>query len=236
METNDLVRDTSLTRKQPDNVEVQLLIGQMYLNKGAFAEAFDMFVVAAQSGQPQTLNMLGRAYEQGWGVTRSVAHAIKYFESAADQGDGWACFNLGDLYLAGDGVEANPQLAFRYYVQAARSGVNKALNMLGTLCESGLATGQPDKEKARLYFQAGAEAEDCWAAFNIGRICLEEKNDKKALYWFERSLSYGFPAYWQMLEVFLSKTRLPLFLKVSAKARELIAGPSGRGKQSVLPG
>lgn len=222
MTTKNLVGALCSPSPDPDGPEVQLLIGQMYLNKGQFAQAFGMFAVAAQSGQAQALTMLGRAYEQGWGVKRSVAQAVKYFMAAAEQGDGWACFNLGDLYLSGDGLEENPELAFQYYVQAACKGVSKALNMLGTLCENGMLTAQPDKAQARLYFKAGAEAQDCWAAFNMGRLALEEEDYVSAAQWFECSLPHGFPDYWRTVELFLRVIPMSVFQVIADKAQKLL--------------
>ena len=108
MQLNDLVGGAPPTGLSPDTTEVQLLLGQMYLNKGEFTQAFGMFAVAAQSGQAKALNMLGRAYEQGWGVPRSVVQALTYFEAAAVHDYGWAHFNLGDLYLSGHVLTSNP--------------------------------------------------------------------------------------------------------------------------------
>lgn len=209
MQQNSLVGSIVPTSKPPNRIEVQLLLGQLCLNKKQFTQAFNLFAVAAQSGQPQALNMLGRAYEQAWGVPRSIPQAIKYFEAAAEQNDGWAYFNLGDLYLSGDGVPQNTHRAFFYYVQAANLGVNKALNMLGTLCEKGIGEAPPDQTKALLYFQAGANVGDCWAAFNLGRLALEAEDYSTAVHWFDQSIPYGFPDYWIFLKNYLHKSSLP---------------------------
>lgn len=204
MSIKELVGALPPTSHTPlDTVHVHLLIGQIQLNNGNAAGAFNLFALAAQSGKPQALNMLGRAYEQGWGVKRSAAHAVLYFQSAAEQDYGWAYFNLADLYLAGDGVPQDTEKAFTYYVQAARKGVSKALNMLGTLHENGSIAGQADLEKACQYFKAGAEAGDCWAAFNMGRILYTHQKYDQAAQWFEYSLPLGFMAYWQALKMFL---------------------------------
>lgn len=52
-------------------VTMQLLLGQICLDNGKPAEAFSLFEVASRSGDPRALNMLGRAYERGWGVARN---------------------------------------------------------------------------------------------------------------------------------------------------------------------
>lgn len=211
---------TPPARDLPDSAQVQLLLGQMALNKGQFSQAFTLFSIAARSGQAQALNMLGRAYEKGWGVPQ----ALKYFNAAAAQHYGWAYFNLGDLYLSGDGVPADPEKAFHCYVQAACYGVNKALNMLGTLCENGFGTHRPDREKACQYFLAGAQEQDCWAAFNLGRLLVQEKESNKAAFWFEASLAYGFPEYWSFMHHYLLENPSHFFEKIQAKVKTLLSG------------
>ncbi|WP_086650993.1 tetratricopeptide repeat protein [Acetobacter cibinongensis] len=205
-----------------DNTEAQLLLGQIALNNGSFVEAFNFFSIAAQSGQAHALNMLGRAYEKGWGVPRSAPLAMRYFEAAAIQGYGWAYFNLGDLYLAGDGLLPNPVKAFECYVKAACHGVNKALNMLGTLCETGVGTQLPDKEKARQYFLAGAHVRDCWAAFNLGRLYMQEKDQFTAALWFEASLAYGYPGYWSFIHQYLIQNESQVFRKIQGRVERLL--------------
>ena len=91
----------------PPQVQAQLLLGQMHVDRGWLAEAFPYFEAAARSGHPVAVNMLGRAYERGWGVPRNPAQAAAYFETAAARGETWAMFNLADLLLLGDGVPKN---------------------------------------------------------------------------------------------------------------------------------
>lgn len=220
MTPNGQERASALSGDKPDMVEVQLLLGQVHLDRGEFPRAFEMFWAAAQSGQPRALNMLGRAYEQGWGVTRNIQHAVTYFDAAARVGDYWAEFNLGDIHLAGDGVPADATRAYRHYVAAARGGIAKALNMLGLFHEMGIQDA-PDPQGARLFFQAGAAGGDCWACLNMGRLCLDENDVPAAVQWFERSLSLGFPDYWCSLEMFLTASKIPALSGLAAKVRRL---------------
>ncbi|WP_230975543.1 tetratricopeptide repeat protein [Acetobacter garciniae] len=213
-----LGREPSLPGNGLDQVEIQLLLGQISLDKGDFAHAFEMFAVAAQSGQPRALNMLGRVYERGWGVERSVARALDYFEAAAQGGDGWADFNIADLYLAGDGVPRNVERAYEHYLRAARRGVAKALNMLGLMHEKDLPGG-PDPDGARLFFEAAAQGGDCWACLNMGRLCLDGNDMQAAARWFERSLPLGFAQYWLALERVLADADNAVFQNILIEAR-----------------
>ncbi len=213
MNTDMAVRDISLTGKDLDIVETQLLLGQLYLDSGNFSHAFEMFSIAARSGRPRALNMLGRAYERAWGVPRDVLLAVKYFNAAVWEGDGWAAFNLGDVYLTGDGLPADKMRAYEYYLFAAQKGVAKALNMLGLLHEKGLY-GSPDIDGARQFFRAAGEAGDCWACLNMGRLSLNENDVIGAAEWFERSLTFGFPEYWECLEAFLRAANAPALQRI----------------------
>lgn len=159
----------------PQQVKAQLILAQTHLDAGCAEDAFSCFAIAARSGHPVALNMLGRAYERGWGVTRNPALAACCFEAAVRGGDGWAMFNLADLFFTGDGVPKDHLRAYRLYVDAACSGNAKALNMLGLMHEEGTAPeGRPDPEGARQFYLAAAEGGDCWAWLNLGRLSLED--------------------------------------------------------------
>ncbi|MBL7238990.1 sel1 repeat family protein [Komagataeibacter rhaeticus] len=172
-------------------VETQLMLGQIHLDRGMMEEAFLMFEAAARSHDPRALNMLGRAYERGWGTARNAARAALYFAEAARQDYGWAAFNLADLYLAGRGVAADPDRAGRLYVRAARGGVAKALTMLGLLVEDGVIHTSHASPAASL-FHAAAMGGDCWGALNLGRLHLSRHDAPAARPWLERALAHGF--------------------------------------------
>ncbi|MFW7270149.1 tetratricopeptide repeat protein [Gluconacetobacter sp. Hr-1-5] len=217
-----LGRVDALSGNPPDMVDVQLLLGQIHLDKGDVSRAFEMFVAAARSGQPRALNMLGRAYERGWGVERNIPRALEYFEAAARGGDGWAEFNLGDLHLAGDGVPCDIGRAYEHYLRAARRGIAKALNMLGLMHEEGRPHG-PDPGGARLFYEAAAEGGDCWACLNMGRLCLDGNDPDEAVRWFERSLPLGFPQYWRALETVLAGVGGTCFQHILIDARQRLS-------------
>ncbi|WP_438383307.1 tetratricopeptide repeat protein [Asaia sp. BMEF1] len=153
-----------------ERLQAELYLAQWHLDRGAVHEAYRLFVQAAQSRHPTALNMLGRAYEQGWGVVRDVVLARSLFEAAADGGEGWAFYNLADLYLLGDGVTRDKAQAYIYYVEAARRGVSKAFNMLGLLHEEGYGAVAASYDYACHYFEAGSACGDEAARTNLARM------------------------------------------------------------------
>jgi len=156
-----------------ERLKAELYLAQWHLDAGAPQQAYRLFVQAAQSRHPTALNMLGRAYERGWGVARDVATAIALYEAAAEGGEGWAFYNLADLFLKGDGVLQDRAGAYALYVEAARHGISKAFNMLGLLHEEGCGAVAANTEYARHYFEAGAAAGDNDARINLAGLLRE---------------------------------------------------------------
>lgn len=185
----DNARSRPVPLPVPEQVKAQLILAQTHFDAGRQEDAFSCFGIAARSGHPVALNMLGRAYERGWGVKRNPVMAARCFESAIGGGDGWAMFNLADLFLAGDGVPKNEQLAYRLYVDAARTGNAKALNMLGIMHENGTApVSGPDPAGAYEFYQAAAEGGDCWAWLNLARFALDRGACSEAARLLEKAL------------------------------------------------
>jgi len=205
--------------KDLTSADTQLLLGQLALNRGDGVWAFKWFQAASYQGDARGLNMLGRCFANGWGVSQDEEKAVLYFRRAAELGDAWALFNLGDAYAQGRGVEHNDQSACHFYAEAARHGHIKALNMLGLIYEEG--RGMPaQKENAQAFFQAGAEGGDCWAQFNLARLLIDENKAGAALYWLEQALETGFPDFWRCMSETLQEhhdQRLRLIARQAAQ-------------------
>lgn len=198
-------------------VEGQLMLAQIYLDRQQMQAAFSMIEVAARSGDAQALNMLGRAYERGWGVTPNPQLAMQYFEMAASQNYGWAFFNLADLYLAGHGTPRDVGRAYTLYVKAAQAGVAKALNMIGLLQEDQSPAGVV---AARQYYRAAAEAGDCWGALNMARLALQEGDTRSAQVFFQKTLETGFDACFDAMKKLLAFMPAPYQADLLAQTEE----------------
>lgn len=207
----------------PPQVQAQLLLGQMHVDRGWLPEAFSYFEAAARSGHAVAVNMLGRAYERGWGVPRNPAQAAAYFETAAALGEPWAMFNLADLLLLGDGVSKDRARAYRLYVSSAEKGNVKALNMLGLLHEEGIS-GSPDPDGAKVFFQAAAEGGDCWADLNLARLALTQGDVPVAVSSFQRALKAGFPDVCRAIIDLVGGFENPVLHAVRAQAARQLAG------------
>lgn len=77
---------------------------------------------AAREGETSASFLLGRLYDEGWGVTRNAREATRWYLSAADGGFPLAFYFVASAYDAGDGVAPDPKQALRWYQKAAASG------------------------------------------------------------------------------------------------------------------
>lgn len=200
-------------------MEAQLALGQLLLETGAAAEAWDAFAAAARAGEARARNMLGRLAQQGWpGRAPDPALAARLYAQAAEEGCAWALFNLADLALNGTGIPCDPCRAVALYNRAAEAGITKAFNMLGLCHEEGLGLPR-DLEKARDCFRAGAMAGDCWAAFNLGRLALAAGEETAAVVAMQAALRTGFAAFWPLLAEALAGQTAPALVAIAAQAR-----------------
>ncbi len=112
----------------------------------------DSLLLSAKEGNAEAQNKLGICYDQGLGVERNKAKAVKYFRLAAEQGYADAQYNmaansyhkksemlkwyklaaeqnhpgalsgLGQVYFDGNGVTKNYKTATGYFLRAAELG------------------------------------------------------------------------------------------------------------------
>jgi hypothetical protein len=68
---------------------------------------------------------LGQLYEDGQGVRRDYAEALKWYRMAADQGDVWAQLAVGRLYEKGHGVRQDDEEACFWFSLAASRSTDK---------------------------------------------------------------------------------------------------------------
>ena len=106
--------------------QAQVLYGQMLLD-GNLVErnpsaALHWFERAAQGGNLMAVNMVGRCFDQGWGVAKSAYMAEMWFRKAADLGHVKSLNILGGFYEDGWVVSPDRTVARDYYRRAAIGG------------------------------------------------------------------------------------------------------------------
>lgn len=90
--------------------------------KGNYNEAFSLFRIIAEQGNPKAQSNLGLMYRNGKGVNKDYSKAIYWFKRAAEQGDIRSQYALGIMYTYSRGVEHNLDEAIKWYKIAAKQG------------------------------------------------------------------------------------------------------------------
>ena len=111
----------------------------------------------AQEGDAVAQFNLGKAYEDGNGVSKNDELAVKWYRKAADQGNAVAQSRLGIMYRIGQGVNRDKEESVRWYHKAAKQGNSQAMFNLGVSYYNG--DGVPsDPNIAYAWFLLAQEA------------------------------------------------------------------------------
>ena len=102
------------------NLRWILLIG--LLVGSVLAQSLDETRKKAESGDAVAQYVLGLMYDNGQGVPKDDAEAVKWYRLAADQGYALPQFNLGLKYFNGEGVPKDLVQAHAWWNIAGASG------------------------------------------------------------------------------------------------------------------
>jgi uncharacterized protein len=86
-----------------------------------YQEAFRLLLAAAKQGTSRSVVNLARMYEEGLGVEKDVAEAIRLYKTVAKV-EFFAQIALGRIYSSGKSVVADRAQALRYYSSAIEWG------------------------------------------------------------------------------------------------------------------
>ena len=128
---------------------------------------FEKTLDKAERGFANSQFNLGVLYEQGKGVSKSDAEALKWYRLAAEQGNAAAQYNLGVMYDQGKGVPNDDNEALKWYRLAAEQGVDQAQFNLGLRYEKGDGVPQNAKEALK-WCRLSAEQGNASAQYNLG--------------------------------------------------------------------
>ncbi len=149
-------------------------------------------MTAARDHDVEAANMVGRCYENGWGVPVDMAQAAVWYRRAAERGDAWAQYNLGHLLLDGNGVARDHDAAFAWYSRAAAQGHARALNLVGRCHEHGWGTKR-DPRAAVIAYRQSAEGGYFRGQYNYATLLLAAGRRAEALDWLQRAVANGPP-------------------------------------------
>lgn len=188
--------------------EAQAVWAQMLLDRGDATAAFEWFTRAARQGHLMALNMLGRCYDLGWGISIDKARAAECFRVAAERGLDWGMYNYATSLALGTGVPEDKAAALAWFERAAALGNAKALNYVGSFHEDGWVVPRDRAQAARCYAQAAAGG-DFRGAFNHARMLAEDGDDDAALEWLSRCAATATPAFLDKVRQWLAGCPFP---------------------------
>jgi len=84
-----------------------------------YATAYRLFKLLAEQGDAKSQFNLALMYDDGQGVPKSDAEAVKWYRRAAEQGDASSQLNLGVMYYKGQGVPQDYVLSHMWLNLAA---------------------------------------------------------------------------------------------------------------------
>ena len=115
--------------------------------------------------------LLGRAYQNGWGVTPDQQAAFEHLKVAADAGDERAQWQVGMMLLNGEGVGRNPTQARRYVTASAEGGHVPGMISMAVMYALGEG-GAVDATKSRDWYRRAAEAGSAHALRGLGGMLM----------------------------------------------------------------
>ena len=122
---------------------------------------------AAELGVSEAQWLLGRCYDEGFGLERNEIHAISWHLKAAEQGYPAAQNHIGSCYQYGNGVPRDEAEAVEWYCKAAEQTYAIAQSNLGWCYDTGCGVAQDETEAVRWYRKAALQNDET-AQFNLG--------------------------------------------------------------------
>ncbi len=145
---------------------------------GEYNVAAQIFQKLATQGNVKAIYRLGRCYEEGRGVGKNEAEAVKLYIQAADHGHAKAQYRAARAYEKGMSVSADAKKAFSFYRSSAEQGNAKAQYQLAKCYKKGIGT-KKDVDKAFNYYKQSAEQDYAKAQLALGKCYMEGHGVKK---------------------------------------------------------
>jgi TPR repeat protein len=130
--------------------------GQEAYRRKNYTRAFSLLRPEAERGQARAQYLLGRLYEDGFGVEQNYGEAARWYRAAAEQGDPLAQHALSVFYAVGWGVAADPAESVKWLRRSAEQGYYYAENDLGSRYRMGRGVPQDDS-LAYMWLDVAAE-------------------------------------------------------------------------------
>lgn len=170
--------------------------GDKAYNAKKYKKALELYLQAADLGNPEAQGDIGYMYEKGVGVDTDYAMALKWYLKAAEQGNSVGLFNVGSLYYFGRGVQKDYSEAAKWWLKAAEQGMARAQYCLVDLYMDGKGVAE-DKKVAFEWCLKAAEqglaiAQCRVAGFYRDGYCVDHSYEN-AFKWYNKAAEQNNP-------------------------------------------
>ena len=145
---------------------------------------------AVARGEMSAAYILGRLYEEGWGVRRDSRQAFDWYLTAAEGGMPEADYHVGTAYAFGDGVGRDEKKALVWFRKAAQHGDTTAAYMEAVAVLEGLGTRAEPVRGWRL-LTAAARRGSRDAMDYLAAAYLTRRRLRQAEHWARRAAEAG---------------------------------------------
>lgn len=111
--------------------------------------------------------LVGRAYQNGWGVPEDPLAAFRHMKLAADGGDARAQWHIGMMLLNGHGTGRNAAVARQYVRRSAEGGHVAGMISMAVMLARGEG-GDVDAAESRRWYVRAADAGSAHALRGLG--------------------------------------------------------------------
>ena len=186
-----------------------MALGRQAENEGEYAIASYLYFISAKAGNDEAMSRLGRFYEEGLGVPKSIEEARRRYGIAAKAGNADALLHLGMLAEGGVGGEADGKAALECYTRLVEMDNAEGAFHLGEMHRKGALIPKNYTEALRYYKIAarlghkGAEtalaglSREADAAYEKGRMAedIGDMTISLAQYRFAAEMGHAAAAY-----------------------------------------
>ena len=144
---------------------------------------------AARGGSLSACFVLGRLYDEGWGVVRNPRSAARWYLLAGKGGLPEAYYFVASAYDAGDGVAANGTQALAWYRRAAAAGDRDAKFILAVRMLDGRGVRKDAAKGIRLLKRIALD--DAGAMDYLAHHYLKQGRFSLAKKWATRAAKHG---------------------------------------------
>jgi len=139
-------------------LDMDLTSGMAAFEAKEFSKAKQFLSPFAQDGHAEAQHRMAIMYQNGLGLVKDDATALKWMRASAEQGYAYAQHGLGFMYMTGECVDKDEVKAAMWFEKAANQGMAGAAMTLGFMYEQGQGV-EKDADKAQEWYKKSEQME-----------------------------------------------------------------------------